>query len=144
MWLADACVSAGYEIPTLSAGTAAALAELMPAYGSPTNPVDLTAQFLAGGSFAVPLAALVDSGEVDLAVLATSLSAHGRLSGDREALAELIARSPIPIAIYTYTSPAPSSVEILNELGVPWYTDSLRAARGLSALIPGSEHVERN
>lgn len=144
VWLADACADAGYEIPELSAETTARLAGLMPGYGSPVNPVDLTAQFLADGSFAVPLAALVDSGEVDLAVLATSLSSNGRLSGDREALAELIARSPIPIAIYTYTSPAPSSVEILNELGVPWYTDSFRAARGLSALIPGSDHVERD
>lgn len=136
VWLADASTAAGYDVPELSTATAAALAELMPGYGSPTNPVDLTAQFLAGGSFAVPLGVLVDSGDVDVAVLATSLSAAGRLSGDREALGELIARSPIPIAIYTYTSPAPSSVEILNELGVPWYTDSSRTARGLAALLP--------
>ena len=142
VFLADACVEAGYEILTLSEATSTALAELMPAYGSPVNPVDLTAQFLAGGSFAVPLATLVDSGEVDLVVLATSLSSHGRLSGDREALGELVARSTIPIAIYTYTSPAASSVEILNELGVPWYTDSRRAARGLSALIDRSAHGE--
>lgn len=144
VWLADACVAAGYEIPTLTAETAAALKEHMPSYGSPVNPVDLTAQFLAGGSFAIPLATLVDSGEVDLVVLATSLSSNGRLSGDREALAALIARSPIPIAIYTYTSPAPSSVEILNELGIPWYSDSLRAARGLAALIDRSGHGERH
>jgi acyl-CoA synthetase (NDP forming) len=137
VWLADACIDAGYDVPLLSAETSAALAGLMPGYGSPTNPVDLTAQFLAGGSFAVPLGVLADSGEVDMAVLATSLSAAGRLSGDRDALRELIARSPIPIAIYTYTSPAPSSTEILNELGVPWYTGSSRAARGLAALLPG-------
>ena len=144
VWLADACHDAGYEIPALSAETTEALTRHMPSYGSPANPVDLTAQFLAGGSFAAPLATLVDSGEVDIVVLATSLSSNGRLSGDREALAALIRRSPIPIAIYTYTSPAPSSVEILNELGIPWYADSLRAARGLSALIPRSEHAERN
>ena len=136
VWLTDACEEAGYQIPVLSEATSAKLAELMPAYGSPTNPVDLTAQFLTGGSFAAPLATLIDSGEVDVAVLATSLSAAGRLNGDKAALAELIDRSPIPIAIYSYTNPAPSSVEILNDLGVPWYTDSTRAARGLAAMIP--------
>ena len=137
VWLADACVTAGYTVPTLSQETTAALAEFMPGYGSPANPVDLTAQFIAGGSFAAPLGLLVDSGEVDLVVLATSLSAQGRLSNDRDALAALVARSPIPIMIYTYTSPAATSVEILNDLAVPWYTDSSRAARGLAALMPG-------
>jgi acyl-CoA synthetase (NDP forming) len=136
VWLADACVNAGFEVPALSEATKSKLIELMPGYGSPINPVDLTAQFLAGGSFAVPLGVLADSGEVDVVILATSLSAAGRLSGDREALAELVARSTIPIAIYTYTSPAPSSEEILNSLDVPWYTSSTRAARGLAALLP--------
>jgi len=134
--LADAATNEQFEIPVLSPETTAALAELMPGYGSPSNPVDLTAQFLAGGSFSGPLAALIDSGEVDVAVLATSLSAAGRLTGDKEALAAVIARSPIPVAIYTYTSPAPSSVEILNDLGVPWYAGSSHTARGLAALLP--------
>lgn len=139
VWLADACVRAGLEVPLLTEATQAALARLMPGYGSPLNPVDLTAQFLAGGSFAIPVATVIESGEVDLVVLATSLSSDGRLSNDREALAELIARSPIPIAIYTYTRPAPSSVEILNELGIPWYTGATRTARSLAALVPGKD-----
>ena len=134
--LADAAVAAGFEVPVLSAGTRDRLAALMPGYGSPGNPVDLTAQFLAGGSFATPLGELVDSGEVDVAVLVTSLSASGRLSGDEEALGALIARSPIPVAIYTYTSPAASSIEILNGLGAPWYVGSSHTARGLAALVP--------
>ncbi|MCU1415211.1 MAG: acyl-CoA synthetase [Microbacteriaceae bacterium] len=136
VWLADAFIHAGFEIPQLSQATRDELVSLMPGYGSPINPVDLTAQFLAGGSFAVPLGVMVDSGEVDIVILATSLSAAGRLSGDREALEQLVARSTIPIAIYTYTSPAPSSEEILNSLDVPWYTSSSRAARGLAALLP--------
>jgi len=141
VWLADTFSAAGYSVPALSPGTSAALAEYMPRYGSPANPVDLTAQFLAGGSFATPLQALAESGEVDLVVLSTSLSSAGRLLGDKAALARLVAGSPVPIAIYSYTSPAPSSVEILNELRVPWYTDAVRAARGLAALIDGGARV---
>jgi acyl-CoA synthetase (NDP forming) len=126
-------------VPVLSEPTQAALAEHMPGYGTPGNPVDLTAQFLAGGSFVPPMRAVIESGEVDLLVLTTSLSSSGRLSGDREQLARLVAESEIPIAVYSYTKPAPSCVEILNDLGVPWYTNSRRAARGLAALLQGGE-----
>jgi len=134
VWLADACTAIGLEVPELSAATAAVLAEHMPPYGSPVNPVDLTAQFLAGGSFAPPLRDLAASGEVDMIILATSLSSKGRLDGDRHELAKVIAESPVPLAIFTYTKPAASTIEILDELGVPWYTDSVRAARGLNAM----------
>lgn len=135
VWLADACVAHGLEVPELSEATQAAMFELMPPYGSPLGPVDLTAQFLTGGSFVPPLERLAASGEVDMVILATSLSSAGRLDSDRANLARLKAESPIPVALFTYTKPAPSAVETLNELGIPWFTDSLRAARGLAALV---------
>ena len=135
VWLADACVDQGFTVSALSARTIERLKTHMPSYGSPTNPVDLTAQFLAGGSFVAPMRDLVESGEIDLLILATSLSSSGRLTADREGLAQLVADSPVPIAIYTYTRPAASCVEILNEINVPWYTSSTRAARGLAALM---------
>lgn len=135
VWLADACVAHGLEVPRVSDAAQAAMLEFMPPYGSPIGPVDLTAQFLTGGSFVPPLERLCASGEVDMVILATSLSSSGRLDGDRENLARLAAESPVPVALFTYTKPAPSAVEILNELGVPWFTDSLRAARGLAALV---------
>jgi len=136
VWLADALIGRGFEVPVLSAPLRATLAGFMPAYGSPANPVDMTAQFLAGGSFAPPLEALMESGEVDLVVLTTSLSSKGRLDGDREALAALIGDARVPLAVFSYTRPAPAAADILNELGVPWYVSPMRAARGLAALIP--------
>jgi acyl-CoA synthetase (NDP forming) len=135
VWLADACVTHGLEVPVLSEAVQAEMFALMPAYGSPIGPVDLTAQFLTGGSFVPPLKTLGESGEVDMVILATSLASSGRLDGDRENLARLKAQSPVPIALFTYTKPAPSAIEILNELDIPWFTDSARAARGLAALM---------
>ena len=105
--------------------------ERMPSFGSPVNPVDLTAQLTAGGSVAPALAALAGSGEVDAVTLVTSLSSAGRLERDKEALAELLGRTDVPLFVFTYTKPAPSCVRILEELGVPWYTSAARAARGL-------------
>lgn len=134
IWLADACAMQGLEVPVLSAAVQEQVSALMPAYGSPIGPVDLTAQFLTGGSFAAPLKVLADSGEVDMVVLATSLASSGRLDAERESLKRLKEESPVPVALLTYTKPAPTAVEILNEIGIPWFTDSIRAARGLAAL----------
>jgi len=138
VWLADALTAQGFAVPRLSEQTQAQLRAHMPSFGSPGNPVDLTAQFLASGSFVPPMRCLIDSGEVDLVVLTTSLSSAGRLAGDREALGRLVEESPVPIVVHSYTKPASSCVEILDELGVPWYTNPNRAARGLAGLIDGS------
>jgi acyl-CoA synthetase (NDP forming) len=135
VWLADACAARGLEVPVLSPAVQEAMRAHMPSFGSPVNPVDLTAQLTAGGSVAPALAALAGSGEVDAVALVTSLSSAGRLERDKEALAELVGSSEVPIFIFSYTRPAPSCVRILEELGVPWYTSAARAARGLAALV---------
>jgi acyl-CoA synthetase (NDP forming) len=134
VWTSDACRLAGLQLPILSPATQASLAKHMPAYGSPVNPVDLTAQFIAGGQFAPALEILVDSGEVDGIVLVTSLSSAARLENEHEALAVLVKRSPIPLIVYGYTRPTRSCVDLLEGIGLAWYTGSHRAARGIASL----------
>jgi acyl-CoA synthetase (NDP forming) len=136
VWTSDACRIEGLQLPVLSPVTQAKLASHMPTYGSPINPVDLTAQFIAGGQFAPALEILVDCGEVDGIVLVTSLSSVGRLENEREALTALVKRSPIPIIVYAYTRPARSCIDLLEEIGLAWYTASHRAARGIASLAP--------
>jgi acyl-CoA synthetase (NDP forming) len=139
VWLSDACADRGFEIAELTGATQRKLSAHMPGYGSPVNPVDMTAQFIAGGAFAPAMQVLLESGEIDAVVLATSLSSAGRLEEDREALKTLFARFPeIPVAVYTYTKPAPSCVDILRDLDIPWYTGAARAARGMAALLRAS------
>jgi acyl-CoA synthetase (NDP forming) len=135
VWLADACAARGLTVPVLSPPVQQAMREYMPSFGSPVNPVDLTAQLTAGGSVAPALAALAGSGEVDAVALVTSLSSAGRLEHDFPALAELVGQTDVPIFVFSYTRPAPSCVRILEDLGVPWYTSAARAARGLAALV---------
>jgi acyl-CoA synthetase (NDP forming) len=134
VWLADACAERGLLVPELSAPVQAALREHMPPFGSPVNPVDLTAQLIAGGTVVPALRALAASGEVDAVVLVTSLASAERLERDKGALAELAGECAVPLLVFSYTRPAPSGVAILTELGVPWYTSAVRAARGLAAL----------
>lgn len=135
VWLADACAARGLTVPELSAPVQELLKGQMPPFGSPVNPVDLTAQLTAGGTVVPALDILAASGEVDAITLVTSLSSSGRLERDFEALTELIGRSDIPVFVFSYTKPARSCVRILDELGVPWYTSATRAARGLAALV---------
>ncbi|MGH3208999.1 MAG: hypothetical protein ACRDNO_14680, partial [Trebonia sp.] len=139
VWLADACAARGFAVPELSAPVQELLKPHMPPFGSPVNPVDLTAQLTAGGSVVPALRVLMESGEVDAVVLVTSLSSAGRLEHDKAALAELIAEAVLPVFIFSYTRPAPSCVQILQDLGVPWYTSAARAARGLAALVSPSQ-----
>ncbi len=134
VWLADACAERGLLVPELSAPVRQALREHMPPFGSPVNPVDLTAQLIAGGTTVPALRVLAASGEVDAVVLVTSLASPERLAGDRDALAELVGEIAVPLFLFSYTRPAPPCAEILRELGVPWYTSATRAARGLAAL----------
>jgi acyl-CoA synthetase (NDP forming) len=135
VWLADACASLGLAIPELTGPVQQQLKEHMPPFGSPINPVDLTAQLTAGGTVVPALRVLTDSGEVDAVVLVTSLSSAGRLERDADALGELVRSCGRPVFVFSYTKPAPSCVRILQELGVPWYTSAARAARGLAALV---------
>jgi acyl-CoA synthetase (NDP forming) len=136
VWTSDECRLEGLQLPILSPATQAKLAKHMPGYGSPINPVDLTAQFIAGGQFAPALEILVDSGEVDGIVLVTSLSAAGRLENEREALAALVERGQLPLVVFAYTRPARSCIDLLEEIGLAWYTRSHRAARGIASLAP--------
>jgi acyl-CoA synthetase (NDP forming) len=136
VWTSDACRLQGLQLPILSPATQARLANYMPAYGSPVNPVDLTAQFIAGGQFSPALEILVDSGEVDGIVLVTSLSSAGRLENERQALTALVGRSPMPLVVHAYTRPARSCIDLLEEIGLAWYTGAHRAARGIASLAP--------
>jgi acyl-CoA synthetase (NDP forming) len=135
VWLADACERAGFTVPTLTLPTRQKLRNLMPSYGSPDNPVDLTAQFFfINGSFGSAVEILYESGEVDAVVLATSLTAPDRLERHREGLCAAMARYQMPLVVYSYTRPAESCVDVLGELAVPWYTNSTRVARALATL----------
>ena len=134
VWMADACDAVGLDVPVLSDALRAAISSNLPGYGSPHNPVDLTAQFFTAGTFTEVLEALSASGEVDAAVVVTSLTSTGRLERERDGMHRLLATHPMPLVVFTYTAPAPTNVEILWDLGVPYFPSSRRAAEALACL----------
>jgi acyl-CoA synthetase (NDP forming) len=133
-WLADDVIAAGLHVPLLSPGLQANLRTLIPAYGSPANPVDTTAQVLALGGSAPVLRIIADSGEVDALILVATLADAHQLEREKEKLTS-VARD-LPLVIYSYTRPAPESIDLLAELGIAYFTSGRRAAAALAALAP--------
>lgn len=135
-WLADDIVAAGLELPVLSDELQRKLRELIPAYGSPTNPVDATAQVLGRGGLAPVLRLVADSGEVDALVSIATLADVHQLAREQEPLAQLA--KELPLVIYSYTRPSEDSVELLAELGIAYFTSGRRVAGALAAIAPAA------
>ena len=108
--------------------------EHLPAYGTSQNPVDATAQAVFKIGYAGLGGLVVPSPAVDgIIVVMTARSAHN-LERQREALTRLAAETAKPILMWSYTLPAPRSVEILSEAGYPLYTSIQTCARTLRAM----------
>lgn len=131
-WLADDVEAAGLRLPVLSAGLQARLREKIPAYGSPANPVDATAQVLSRGGISPVLRLVADSGEVDAIALSATLADGKQIAREQDELRAL-ARE-VPLVIYSYTRPSAQSLQLLEELGIACFTSGRRTARALAAL----------
>lgn len=132
VWLTDHLVAAGLDLPVLGAETQAALRATIPAYGSPANPVDTTAQVLGRGGLAPVLRILAASGEVDAVVTVATLADARQLTREAAELAAVAGQ--IPLVVYSYTRPGPESVALLARLGIAYFTSGRRVAAVLSAL----------
>jgi acyl-CoA synthetase (NDP forming) len=139
IWAADACELNGLVVPELTAGTQARLRALMPPYGVAANPVDLTAQGISGGNVVTAARILCDSGEVDAVLLIVTLAAPEVLRREGAELGAAAAEARQPIMIYSYTAPGAESIDLLQELRIPWYASPHRAARALAALSRSAE-----
>jgi acyl-CoA synthetase (NDP forming) len=137
VWLADACDAAGLTVPELGADVQAALRPLMPSYGSPRNPVDVTAEVVSRAGVARPLEMLVSSPQIDAVVLASSLAGPQILERELEDIRGVVASTAKPVVVYSYTHPGLASVEVLVRAGLAWYPSPARTARALCVLLDG-------
>lgn len=141
-WLTDTCEAAGLELPEVDAARQEALMRFMPAYGSPINPVDITAQGLRG--YAPALRVLEDSPAYDGFILAITLAQEARIAREGEELAKLIHASKKPVLIYTYAAPSEPAKAIMAGLGLPFYTRMPGCARALAAGLAYHRFLERS
>lgn len=117
-WAADALEGHGLQVPELSAPLQERISTFIPSYGSPCNPVDITAQAAHTGGFQKSIDILNESDEVDLIIVVTSLASDTRISVDPAELRHTIASRRKPILFYSYTLPSHFARSRLAEAGV--------------------------
>lgn len=106
-WMADTLTAHGLSLPLLSPQLQALLRPLMPSYGAPQNPVDVTAQGAQTGPAMMSAAeCLAASDEIDMLVLITSLANEQRVSLDAARLRAVVKNHGKPATIWTYTPPS--------------------------------------
>lgn len=133
-WAADACFAQGLDVPLLDAATRDSLRGLMPSYGSPDNPVDVTAGALSTGGLVRPLEILLARPEIGAALVVGSFGGPKQLEIEGEELGRVVSASGKPVVVYSYTRPGTESVGLLGQAGLAWYPTAARAARALAAL----------
>ncbi len=118
IWGADAVSAQGLQVPELSDGVQATIRGLIPSYGSPRNPVDITAQAVHSGGLQKTIELLDRSDEVDAILVVISLSSETRMPFKTAELKPVIAAQNKPIVFWSYTLPSNFARNGLAESGV--------------------------
>lgn len=142
---ADAMELHGLALAELAPATTAALDEIVPAFGSTANPVDVTASVMSDGTlFDRTLDVIADDEGVDV-VLACFCVLTGKDVDDVvTSLARVARRTGKPvIAVRTGADHlAPAADAQMREAGIPCYQTPGRAVRAISALALFSEREQ--
>lgn len=127
--MADELDAQGLSLPPTSAATRSVLEGLMPAYGSPVNPIDYTANAVNDpAGFADILEAVVMDDDFDM-VCINGLS-MATFEESVAAIAAVRNRSSKPIIV----SMSGVGPETFNALGIPCISDTVQAAKALGSL----------
>jgi acyl-CoA synthetase (NDP forming) len=133
-WLADVCTGEGLEVPLLDPAARARIDAVLPPYGSSANPVDATAQAIYRVGYAGFIEMLASAGNVDMVAMVSTLKSTRIVEAERETLAVASRAATKPVVMWSYTTPAPLSREIVTRAGIPVMATMENAARALVAL----------
>jgi len=134
VWMADACATAGLDVPVLDEITRKSIDVHIPSYGTSQNPVDSTAQGVHKMGYATFARLVADSPLIDGVIVVVTARRSAFLEGDLPKLIDLKRDGTKPVFMWTYTLPSDRSVEILNEAGYPLFTGALGCARTMRAM----------
>lgn len=140
-WMADTLAAEGLQIPELSDGLQAQVRALIPSYGSPRNPVDITAQAVHSGGLQKIVELLERSSDVDVIVVVVSLSSEARIPVKRDEIKPLIDRQIKPILFFTYTLPSQFARTELAASGIVAFSGIAAFGRAISRLVGRSRFM---
>lgn len=142
VWLTDGLVQEGLQVPELDAEVQSQLRGFVPAYGSTSNPVDLTAQAASGGGIEKALTIVGRSDGIDAVAMIMALTPEDRMMARRPLLEEAIASIDKPVINFSYRPPTERSAEIMADLGIPYFLSPMRAARCLGQVYRYEQRIE--
>jgi len=143
VWMADACVRAGLQVPELDAQTRALIDVHLPSYGTSQNPIDSTAQGVHKLGYAEFARLAAQSPRIDGVMVVVTARRSAFLENDLPKLKALARDTAKPVFMWTYTLPAERSVEILNEAGYPLFSKAGACARTMRAMADYRARRER-
>ncbi len=133
-WMADACIAAGLEVPTLDAETRRNIDKHLPSYGTSQNPIDGTAQAIHALGYAGMAELVLDSSSIDSVIVVMSGRAGERVVAERDRLMRVKESATKPILMWSYTLPVPHTLTTLAETGYPIFTNMRNCARALAVM----------
>lgn len=134
---ADAAVRGGLTLPPFAPETLAKMRTLVPAFGSPQNPADITAAVFNDTTlFARSLeVVLEDPGLDQLSILIASISGRSAaMSAEVIAAAARKTKKPVHVAWSGRHAKSEEAVRHLESAGVPFVTTPVRLARAAAVL----------
>lgn len=134
IWGADAASMKGMNVPELSAPVQQAIRGMIPSYGSPRNPVDITAQAVHSGGLQKTMELLETSDEVDAVLVIISMASETRMPFKMEELKPLIDRQSKPYVFWSYTLPSNFARTGLAQSGVIILSNLTHASAAIQQL----------
>lgn len=123
--LTDCVESAGMSVPDLSDDVRNAVMEKIPAFGSPRNPIDVTAHILRTIEKVAEVGEILEkSGEVDAMILAPTTIERSASIAIAKDFIKIIKESKIPALVHWYTgSTNMEAIKMIREAGIPAFTE---------------------
>lgn len=134
-WVADTLAAEGLQIPELSEALQTQVRALIPSYGSPRNPVDITAQAVHSGGLQKVVELLEQSDDVDAIVVVVSLASETRIPVKRDEIKPLIDAQRKPILFFTYTLPSQFARTELAASGIVAFSGIAALGRAVTRLV---------
>lgn len=145
--IADECARHGLEVPLLPKHLRARVAELIPPFASPQNPIDVTAEVMGTpGMIGNVLEVLHGHDDLDALVVMLTTNAEPGALDVAQGVTRVAATATKPIYVVRMgaESLAPNALALYREARVPVYPMPDMAIRALSAAVAfGTRHHDR-
>ncbi|MFC1572499.1 acetate--CoA ligase family protein [Candidatus Eisenbacteria bacterium] len=135
---ADAAADLGLDVPELGPETTAKIEEVIPAYGSALNPVDVTAQVInKAEDFWHVLDAMVAHPKIHaLVIIVTMISGEsGRQMGESIVKMSRMTKKPLTVAWPAGDKLMGDNLKVLSDGGVHYYKSPVRAIIAMGRLM---------